>query len=135
MELFFKILKSGCKAEERQLETAERLKRCLAFDCIVAWRILYLTTKGREVPDLPCTVVFEEHEWKGAWTFIHQSPKVPEEPPKLQEMVRLIARLGGFLGRKRDKEPGSMTLWRGLQRLPDLGGMWLLFHGKIDTED
>lgn len=134
VELFFKILKSGCKAEERQLETAERLKRCLAIDCIVAWRVLYLTTKGRDVPDLPCTVVFEEHEWKGAWAFVHRTTTVPEETPKLQDMVRLLGRLGGHLGRKQDKQPGSMTLWRGLQRLPDLGGMWLLFNGKIATE-
>jgi hypothetical protein len=135
VELFFKTLKSGCKAEERQLETAERLKRCLVFDCIVAWRILYLTTKGREVPDLPCTVVFEEHEWKGAWAFVHRTAKVPEETPTLQEMVRLVGRLGGHLGRKQDKQPGSTVLWRGLQRLPDLGGMWLLCNGKIETED
>jgi hypothetical protein len=134
VELFFRILKSGCKAEERQLETAERLKRCLAVDSIVAWRILYLTTKGREVPDLPCTVVFEEHEWKGAWAFVHRSTKVPDEPPRLQEMVRLLGRLGGHLGRKQDKQPGSMTRWRGLQRLPDLAGMWLLFKGEVDTE-
>jgi len=130
VELFFKILKSGCKAEERQLETTQRLERCLVLDCIVAWRVLYLTTKGREVPDLPCTVVFEEHEWKGVWAFIHRSAKVPEETPKLQEMVRLLGRLGGHLGRKKDKEPGSMTLWRGLQRLPDLASMWLIFETK-----
>jgi hypothetical protein len=130
VERFFKTLKSGCKAEKRQLETAERLKRCLVFDCIVAWRILYLTTTGREVSNLPCTVAFEEHEWKGAWAFVHQTAAVPTETPTLQEMVRLVARLGGHLGRKQDKEPGEMTLWRGLQRLPDLGGMWLLLTGK-----
>lgn len=135
VELFFKTLKSGCQCEKRQLETAERLKRCLVFDCIVAWRILYLTTKGREVPHLPCTVVFEEEEWKGAWAFVHRSTKLPQEAPALQEMVRLVGRLGGHLGRKRDKEPGSMTLWRGLQRLPDLGGMWLLFNGNAGQED
>ena len=130
VELFFKILKSGCKVEERQLETAERLKRCLAVDCIVAWRVLYLTTIGRQVPDLPCTVVFEEHEWKGVWAFVHRSATVPEETPKLQEMVRLLGRLGGHLGRKQDKQPGAMTLWRGLQRLPDLAGMWLIFETR-----
>lgn len=127
IEVFFKILKSGCKVEERQLETAERLQRCLPFDCIVAWRILYLTTKGREVPNLPCTAVFEEYEWKGAWAFLHKSLKVPDEPPTLQEVVRIIGRLGGHLGRKQDQEPGPIALWRGLQRLPDLAGMWGLF--------
>lgn len=129
IELFFRVLKSGCRAEERQLERAERLIRCLALDCVVAWRILYLTILGRELPDAPCTIVFEEHEWKGVWAFVHQSTKVPAEPPTLREMVRMVGRLGGHLGRKSDKEPGSMTLWRGLQRIPDIAGMWTILHG------
>jgi len=130
IELLFRILKSGCKAEERQLETAERLKNCLALDVIVAWRILYLTTVGRQLPDLPCTVIFEEHEWKAAWAFVNQTPKVPEETPTLGAIVRLIGRLGGHLGRKSDGHPGQMTLWRGLQRLPDMAGMWLVCRGS-----
>jgi hypothetical protein len=128
VEVFFRILKSGCKAEERQLETLERLVRCLALDSIVAWRVLYLTTIGRELPDLPCTVVFDEHEWKGVWAFLEREANVPDEPPRLQEVVRMIGRLGGHLGRKQDKEPGPMTIWRGLQRLPDIAGMWLIFR-------
>jgi len=125
-EVFFRILESGCKAEARQLETLERLQRCLVIDSIVAWRVLYLTTLGRETPDLPCTVVFEDHEWRAAWAFVKRDAKVPEEAPSLREFVRLIGRLGGHLGRKSDKEPGPMTMWRGLQRLPDLAGMWLI---------
>ena len=128
IEIFFRVLKSGCKTEERQLETLERLVRCLALDSIVAWRVLYLTTIGRELPDLPCTVVFEEHEWKGVWAFLEREANVPEEPPTLREVVRMIGRLGGHLGRKQDKEPGTMTIWRGLQRLPDIAGMWLILR-------
>jgi len=128
VEIFFRILKSGCKAEERQLETLERLQRCLVLDSIVAWRVLYLTTIGRELPDLPCSVIFEEHEWKGVWAFLEREGNVPDEPPSLQEVVRMIGRLGGHLGRKQDKEPGPMTIWRGLQRLPDIAGMWLILR-------
>ena len=130
IEILFRVLKSGCRAEERQLETAERLKRCLAVDVIVAWRILYLTTTGRQLPDLPCTAVFEEHEWKGVWAFVNRTTKVPEKPPSLQVIVRLIGGLGGHLGRKGDGQPGAMTLWRGLQRVPDIAGMWLLCRGS-----
>lgn len=126
IEMYFKVLKSGCKAEERQLETAERLIRCLAMDSIVAWKIIYMTILSREVPDLPCTAVFEEHEWKGLWVFVNRSPKVPDSAPSLREVIRLVGRLGGHLGRKSDGEPGSMTLWRGLQRLPDIAGMWII---------
>lgn len=129
VEVFFKVLKAGCKAEERQLETAERLKRCLALDSVVAWRILYLTTVGRKLPDLPCTVVFEDFEWKGLWVFVHKSTEIPRETPKLQEVVRLIGRLGGHLGRKSDGQPGILNMWRGLQRLPDIAEMWNIFRG------
>jgi hypothetical protein len=134
VEVFFKVLKSGCKAEERQLETAERLKRCLALDSVVAWRILYLTTVGRKLPDLPCTVVFEEFEWKGLWVFVHKSTEIPRETPKLQEVVRLIGRLGGHLGRKSDGQPGILNMWRGLQRLPDIAEMWCITRGSSQKD-
>jgi hypothetical protein len=97
-------------------------------DCIVAWRILYLTTIGRNTPEVPCTVVFEDYEWKAVWAHIHRTPEVPAAPPKLREMVKMIGRLGGHLGRKQDKMPGPMTMWRGLQRVPDFASMWLLFQ-------
>ncbi|TGN13210.1 hypothetical protein EHS11_04770 [Leptospira ilyithenensis] len=46
IETFFKTLKSGCKIEEHQFQTFERLQRVLAIDSIIAWRILFLTTLG-----------------------------------------------------------------------------------------
>lgn len=127
IEILFKVLKSGCRVEERQLETYDRLRRCLAVDIVVAWYILYLTTVGRDTPDLPCTVIFEDDEWKALWVFVHQSADaVPEAPPNLRDMSRMIGRLGGHLGRKRDGEPGVVTMWRGLQRLPDITNMWVI---------
>lgn len=129
IEILFKVLKSGCAAEERQLETAELLKRCLAIDLVVAWRILYLTMAGRETPDLPCTVVFEDYEWKALWVFVAKSRSaVPATTPTLREATRMIGRLGGHLGRKHDGEPGILTMWRGLQRLPDIAEMWQVFE-------
>lgn len=128
IEVFFKVLKSGCEAEERQLETADRLMRCLAVDVIVAWRILYLTTVGRETPDLPCTTVFEDYEWKAIWVFVHRSrDNIPSEPPSLRDITRMIGRMGGHLGRKSDGEPGPLNMWRGLQRVPDISDMWMLW--------
>ena len=127
IEILFKVLKSGCKAEERQLETYDRLRRCLAIDIVVAWQILYLTTVGRDTPDLPCTVIFDEANWQALWVFLHQGrKKMPEETPTLREMTRMIGRLGGHLGRRQDGEPGVVTMWRGLQRLPDISEAWLL---------
>jgi hypothetical protein len=136
IELFFRVLKSGCKTEERRLENAERLKRCLVIDMIVAYRVLYLTTVGRDTPDLPCTVIFEEHEWKSLYLFIYKKPaRVPNEPPTLREVTRLIGRLGGHLGRKSDGEPGQTTMWRGLSRLNDIASVWVIMSRKASGSE
>jgi hypothetical protein len=127
IEILFKVLKSGCQVEERQLETYDRLRRCLAIDIVVAWQILYLTTVGRDTPDLPCTVIFDKADWQALWVFLHEGrKKLPKKTPTLREMTRMIGRLGGHLGRRQDGEPGVVTMWRGLQRLPDISRAWLL---------
>jgi Transposase DNA-binding/Transposase Tn5 dimerisation domain len=118
IELFFKILKSGCKVEELQLEHLDRLEPALAMYMIVAWRVLLLTTLGRACPDLPCDVVFETEEWRAAYTVAKKAPP-PTTPPSLGEMVRIVAGFGGYLNRKHDGFPGSQTLWIGLQRVQD----------------
>lgn len=136
IEILFKVLKTGCAAEERQLETAERLKRCLSLDIIVAWRILYLTMIGRDTPELPCTVVFEDYEWKSLYIFVHKSrAAVPKVVPTLREVTRTLGRLGGHLGRKSDGEPGVLTMWRGLQRLPDIAETCLVFDSTLAANE
>ena len=115
-EIFFRILKSGCRVEALQLGTLERLERALVIYLIIAWRILHLVTWGRHCPNLPCEVVFDPEEWQAAWIVAHRT-KPPETPPPLGQMVRLIAGFGGFLGRKGDGHPGPKTLWEGLQRV------------------
>ena len=121
------ILKSGCRVEERQLGTVARLENCLALDMVVAWRILYMTRLGRRTPELPCTVVFEDYEWKALLQYYHPHDPLPPAPPPLQPFVRSLAQLGGFLGRKGDGEPGATTIWRGLSRLHDIAHCWLQF--------
>ena len=124
IEVYHRTLKSGCKIEERQLGHADRIEACLAIDMVVAWRIFHLTKLGRETPDVPCTVFFEESEWKALNTYVTQNPTPPERTPSLREVMRMVAALGGFLGRKSDGEPGTKSLWIGLQRLDDLTAMW-----------
>ena len=126
IEVYHRTLKSGCKVEERQLGTADRIETCLAIDMVVAWRIFHLAKLGRETPDVPCTVFFEETEWKALVAHITQNPKPSEHPPTLREAMRMVASLGGFLGRNGDGEPGTKSLWLGLQRLDDLSSMWKL---------
>jgi len=127
IEVYHRTLKSGCQIENRQLGAADRIQACLAIDMVVAWRIMHLTKLGREHPDVPCTLYFTDTEWKALLTFVNRDPRVPENPPSLREATRLLAGLGGFLGRKGDGEPGTQTLWLGLQRLDDITAMYQVF--------
>ena len=124
IEIYHRTLKSGCQIEERQLRSAGRIEACLAIDMVVAWRVYHLVKLGREVPDVPCTVFFEEAEWKALLTYTTQNPVPPDQPPSLRDVTRTVASLGGFLGRKCDGEPGTKSLWLGLQRLDDIKAMW-----------
>jgi hypothetical protein len=118
IEVYFKVLKSGCRVEQLQLEMRERLEPALAFYLIIAWRVLYLTMLGRDCPQMPCDAVFADEEWKAVYLVTQRKPP-PEQPPSLDTMVRMVASLGGFLNRKSDGFPGPKTLWIGLQRIPD----------------
>jgi hypothetical protein len=124
IEVYHRTLKSGCKIEERQLGQADRIEACLGVDMVVAWRVYHLTKLGREVPDVSCTVFFEEAEWKALSVYLTQNPVPPDQPPSLNKMIQMTATLGGFLGRKSDGQPGTKSLWIGLQRLDDITGMW-----------
>jgi hypothetical protein len=118
IEVYFKILKSGCRVEQLQLEKRERLEPALAFYMIIAWRVLYLTMLGRACPEMPCDTVFADEEWRAVY-LVTQRQAPPDAPPLLDTMVRMVATLGGFLNRKSDGFPGPKTLWIGLQRIPD----------------
>ena len=128
IEIFFKILKSGCKVEDCRLETAERLKRYIATFCIIAYRIHFLTYVARTNPSASCTTVLSESEWKALFCRINGTTICPENPPTVREAIRWIGQLGGFLRRKQDKEPGVTALWRGWQRLTESVVMWSVFN-------
>jgi hypothetical protein len=128
IEVWHKVLKSGCRIEARQLATAERLERCLAVYAVIAWRVLQATMAGRAAPDLPCTVLLEAEEWQALWCTIHRCPTPPAEPPTVQEAVRWLARLGGHQGRAGDGQPGVTVLWKGFQHLADLTTMYRIMH-------
>jgi hypothetical protein len=131
IEVFHRTLKSGCRIEDRRLAEAGNLQACLALDLIVAWRVLYLTHQGRQTPDLPCSVFFEEEEWKALYAYHHHSTEIPEEPPTLGAAMRMVARIGGFLGRKGDGHPGPTVLWRGLDKLSFITDTFRLFHPAL----
>ena len=90
------------RVEAVQLGSVERLERALALFLVVAWRIAYLMRMGRTCPDLDAELFFDADEIRSAYwlTEVEQPAK-----PKLNHALRLIAQLGGFLGRKGDGEP------------------------------
>jgi hypothetical protein len=123
IEIYFRILKSGCKIEESQLETAGRFEPYLALNMIVAWRVMHVMMLGRECPDLPCDIAFDDDEWQAVYATVKKEPP-PSVPPSMQMIVHLIASLGGWLGRKCDGEPGPKAMWVGMQRMTDLALGW-----------
>jgi hypothetical protein len=131
IELLFHVVKNACRVEALQLSTMERLERAIALYLVVAWRIARLMRLGRTCPDLPAELFFEPDEWRGAYVLLKKP--VPPEPPCLNQVIRLIATLGGFLGRKSDGEPGVKTLWWGLQRVTDFatGLRYAREHGGL----
>jgi hypothetical protein len=128
IEVWHRILKSGCRIEARQLATGERLQRCLTLYSIIAWRVFYATLLARAVPEMPCSVLLEIEEWQALYGAIHHCPTPPESPPSLGQAVRWIAQLGGFVGRRRRDQPGAETLWRGFQHLTDLTRMYRIMR-------
>ena len=126
IEVFHKVLKSGCRVEDCRLQTADRLYRFVALMSVIAWRLHWMTYINRCQPDLPCTVVLTTIEWEALYMRIHKSNRLPDTAPTVHQAARWIAQLGGFLARKSDGEPGVTTLWRGWQRLQDMAATWHL---------
>ena len=128
IEVWHRILKSGCRLEARQFATADRLHRCLSLYSVLAWRIFYATMLARAVPEAPCSVLLEPEEWQALYCAIHRVAKPPPEPPTLGQAVQWIAQLGGFVGRRRRDRPGAEVLWRGFQHLGDLTTMYCIMR-------
>ena len=126
VEIYFRTLKTGCKVEEIQLETQHRLKNCLAFYQIIAWRVLYVTYLNRSCPQLPCTAVFADSEWKSVWRVVTKKP-LPKKVPLLCDIMPLITQLGGYNNRAKEAPPGPQPVWVGLRRMLDFATAWIAF--------
>ena len=126
IEVYHKVIKSGCKVEDCRLKTADRLQNYIALMNVIAWRLLWLTYINRAEPNLPCTAILTPTEWESLYMRIHKTTQLPESIPTVRQAVRWIAQLGGFLGRKGDGEPGVVVIWRGWQRLQDIAATWYL---------
>ena len=133
IEVFFKTLKSGCRVEERQFKYLHRELNAIAVYTIAAWRVMALCRLGRECPDLDCEVLFKPSEWKAVYLIVEKQPP-PKTPPRLNAMIRLIALLGGYVPKK-STEPGTQTLWIGLQRMHDFAHCYDTFGPNARPPD
>ena len=118
IEIYFRVLKNGSQVEKLQLETRERFEVCLGIYMIIAWRLLFMTMLARQCPQLPCDVILDEAEWQALYITVKRTPP-PLTPPTLAEAIDMMAKLGGYLGRKNDGPPGTKTVWIGIQRTRD----------------
>jgi hypothetical protein len=131
IERYHFVLKSGCRIESLQLQTAVQIEKALATYGIVAWRLLWLIHQARQAPDTPASEVLSETQWRALYATIHHTTSPPPTVPTLNQAVRWIAQLGGFLARAGDGQPGVKTLWLGLRRLDDIAATWRLVQDYI----
>lgn len=124
IEMYFKVLKSGFRVEACRLEHADRLTRYLTVMSIVAWRLFMITLVARTDPNTPCSMFLADHEWKVLLLKTTRNRALPKTPPRIGDVITWVAKLGGYLARKCDGPPGTITLWRGWKRLVDLTEGW-----------
>ena len=120
IEMFHKVLKSGCQAEASKLRTAERLANLMAVFCIVSWRVLWLTMLARAEPDASPSVAFTENEIALLDKLVSDAGNRRAKHGTLSFYLIKLARLGGYLARAGNSPPGSIVIWRGLARLTDI---------------
>ena len=118
IEVFHKILKSGCKAEDSKLQTAQRLTNLISVFCILSWRVFWMTMLNRSAPEAPPTLALTTTEIALLDRLVNDKPQARRKT--LSHYLTKIARLGGYLARANDPPPGNTVMWRGLSRLTDI---------------
>jgi len=120
IEVFHKILKSGCRAEEAKLRTAQRLANLIAVYCILSWRVFWMTMLNRSSPDASPALALTEAEIGLLDHLVKDKDQKLRRRRTLSHYLTKIARLGGYLARASDPPPGNTVMWRGLSRLTDI---------------
>lgn len=126
IELFFKVLKSGCKIEERQLQTTERMKKLLTTFLILGWRVMFTMMLGRVCSEMSTGDLFDEAEWKSVYKIV-KGKSLPRKPPLLGDFIMMVAVLGGYVISKKGEPPGVKTMWKGMARMVDFSIAWETF--------
>ncbi|MBM3845761.1 MAG: IS4 family transposase, partial [Verrucomicrobia bacterium] len=120
IEVYHKILKSGCKAEQSKLRTTRRLMNQVALYCLIAWRVFWMTMVRRESRPAPARAAFTVTEINLLDALVQHRRDNRRRKADLESYITKLARLGGYLARTHDPPPGNMVVWRGLSRLNDI---------------
>ena len=120
IETFHKILKSGFKAEEVRLRTAERIVNLIAIFCILSWRVFWMTMLNRSLPEASPQMALTSTELYLLDQLVPDRPGQVPPNNTLTLYLTKLARLGGYLARAKDPPPGNLVMWRGLTRLSDI---------------
>ena len=115
VEDFFRVLKSGCRAEHLGFHSAERLERALTIQAVIAWRLMLMTLLGREVPECDAELLFSDIELRFLADYAADCGLDP--PDTLAGAVLLVALLCGYQNRRHDPPPGHQIMWRGYERM------------------
>lgn len=117
VEEYHKVMKSGCSLEVHALRTAARLEPLIALVSVIGIRLFQLKLIGRSQPDAKAS-----RHVPASWLdcLKRARPKVKLTGLSVYDFFRELAKLGGFLGRKHDGEPGWQTIWRGFRKLQSL---------------
>lgn len=118
IEVFHKILKSGCKAEESKLRSSERLANLISIFCIIGWRVFWLTMLHRAEPDASPAIALDPTELRLLDELVKTKPEARKAT--VSDYIIKLARLGGYLNRASDPPPGNMVMWRGMSKLNDI---------------
>ena len=119
VELFHKILKSGCSIEKSQLRSGEKLKKYITVKSIIAWRLFWLTRSFRVNNEATCENYLSTAEWK-LLSRRFNNGKEARQPPSAKEVYYWIAKLGGYIGRRTDPPPGMISIWKGWSRYMEM---------------
>jgi hypothetical protein len=120
IEVFHKIMKSGCRAEATKLRTAERLVNLIAIFCVMGWRIFWMTMLNRSTTDAVPECAITPLEIRLLDQLVIDKDELRTRSRTLPDYLTKIAQLGGYLARAGDPPPGNMVMWRGLSRLTDI---------------
>ena len=120
IEQFHYVLKSGCTVEKLQERSMEKTTMLVLMYSIIASAIMNITYVARIHPLLPCTIFFEEDEWKVLYCAANKTKKIPKKPYTIAEAVAYLSWLGGPKRAPSDGPPGVKTIWIGLDKFNTL---------------